>query len=191
MIQEGQCSIERCESPRYARGLCQGHCRRLRLYGDPLGGRKPLRRTPEEALRAGIAVVPETGCWEWQHGRTRHGYGRVGLDGKREVYAHRLAFELWVRPLAPREQVDHLCHNPPCCNPEHLRAGSQFLNQANRRGPRKGSRSGVRNVVWYNATQRWYVKVFRNGVLHQSRPFTDLSEAAVEAERMRAELDSA
>lgn len=34
--------------------------------------------------------------------------------------AHRYAYELLVGPIPDGLQIDHLCRNRACCNPEHL-----------------------------------------------------------------------
>jgi len=66
---------------------------------------------------SGINVV-DSGCWEWTHTR-RHGYGRVSLEGRTQA-AHRVAYEWFVGPIPEGLDLDHLCRNPPCVNPEHL-----------------------------------------------------------------------
>lgn len=36
------------------------------------------------------------------------------------ITAHRFAYELLVGPVPDGLQLDHLCRNRACCNPEHL-----------------------------------------------------------------------
>lgn len=71
-------------------------------------------------------------CWEWQAGVSDCGYGRFSLDHKK-VLAHRRAFELF-HGRAPREDlcVLHSCDNRRCCNPMHLREGTNTDNVADR-----------------------------------------------------------
>jgi hypothetical protein len=54
-------------------------------------------------------------CWPWQKGMTK-GYGVVYQDDR----AHRVAYRLAVGPIPEGLVLDHLCRNPPCCNPAHL-----------------------------------------------------------------------
>jgi hypothetical protein len=66
------------------------------------------------------------GCWEWTAAKDRRGYGRFRWQG-RVVFSHRLAYELLVAPATGLD-IDHLCRNPGCCNPEHLEAVSHAVN---------------------------------------------------------------
>lgn len=48
-----------------------------------------------------------------------HQYGTFTANGKARG-AHVQAY-IWLRGPVPKKRVlDHLCRNPPCCNPDHL-----------------------------------------------------------------------
>jgi hypothetical protein len=63
-------------------------------------------------------AVAETGCWEWTAAKVA-GYGRVRWNG-RSALAYRVIYELTVGPVPAGLELDHLCRNRACCNPDHL-----------------------------------------------------------------------
>jgi hypothetical protein len=71
----------------------------------------------EERLLRKIEKQPD-GCWIWQ-GETNQGYGQINLSGRRRT-VHRVAYELWIEAIPKGLQVQHLCSNRRCCNPDHL-----------------------------------------------------------------------
>lgn len=69
-------------------------------------------------------------CWHWSVATDPNGYG-VFNPGKPEtlsVKAHRKSYELSKGNIPDGVQVQHLCNNPTCCNPNHLTLGNQFEN---------------------------------------------------------------
>ena len=62
-----------------------------------------------------------TPCWLWTGGKTTAGYGETFWNQK-VGYTHRLAYQLLIGAIPSGLELDHLCHNPACCNPEHLEA---------------------------------------------------------------------
>lgn len=75
----------------------------------------------------------ETKCWDWT-GSSYNGYGifnkkfpEINIHIKEQ--AHRLAFVVYNGiPLPPGAQVNHICDNPACFNPDHLKLGNNWLN---------------------------------------------------------------
>lgn len=73
-------------------------------------------------------VVTESGCWQWLGCRgNKEGHGQVYWRGKM-VYVHRLAYAFKHGRVPGGKYVCHTCDNPPCCNPDHLIAGSARTN---------------------------------------------------------------
>jgi len=68
-------------------------------------------------------VEKGSGCWIWQ-GRV----SRNGGYGQFVVRAHRLSVELTSGPIPEGLVVLHLCDNPRCVRPDHLRVGTSKEN---------------------------------------------------------------
>lgn len=89
-----------------------------------------------QKLQASTRVVPgplPTPCWEWTGPDDgEQGYGRMSLDGH-TVKVHRVSFMQFNGYLPPKKQVDHLCRNRRCWNPDHLEAVTHKQNQRRRR----------------------------------------------------------
>lgn len=93
--------------------------------------RKPIPAI-DRAMRR--VEIDENGCWNFMGARLPTGYGYVGVgstkDGTaRHEYTHRLTYQHFVGPIPDGHQVDHLCRNRSCCNPEHLEAVTIQVNQ--------------------------------------------------------------
>ena len=58
-------------------------------------------------------------CWVWTGNLNDHGYGRFGINYKR-FYVHRLSYEYYKGKISSELEVDHLCKNRRCLNPDHL-----------------------------------------------------------------------
>lgn len=63
-------------------------------------------------------TVAADGCWVWT-AATVKGYGHLRVQG-RDWYAHRFSYEQAVGPIPDGLQIDHLCQNKLCVNPDHL-----------------------------------------------------------------------
>lgn len=77
--------------------------------------------------------VPSQDCLPWQGPKIGNpkvktkNYGYLQIQNIR-VYAHRLAYTLFVGPVPNTKVVCHRCNNKECVNSSHLYLGTRGLN---------------------------------------------------------------
>lgn len=124
------CQVPTCDRPAQIRGIaCRPHASRLYRRGTLV---LPAKPTPMQRIRAKIVERPGLAgppCWIYT-GRdvSANGYHRVKVDGER-VMVHRWMWEQTYGPIAPGLEIDHLCRNPACCNPDHLEPVTPAVNK--------------------------------------------------------------
>ena len=69
----------------------------------------------------------ESGCLEWTGARDAKGYGYRHAWG-RQMLVHRVCYQLLNGPIPPDREIMHICDNPPCFAPEHLKLGTHTDN---------------------------------------------------------------
>lgn len=84
------------------------------------------RGTPLERFCRKVIKQP-SGCWEWLGGDNGHGYGLFWY-GNRLVKAARFAYEQTHGIIPDGLQLDHLCRNHKCVNPQHLEPVTGSMN---------------------------------------------------------------
>src|SRR6266436_4873849 len=70
----------------------------------------------------------KTACWIWQGKISIYGYGRIKRGG-REHAAHKYMYEHKYGPVPDGLELDHLCRQRPCMNPDHLEAVTPAVNK--------------------------------------------------------------
>ncbi len=70
----------------------------------------------------------KSGCWLWQAGIHKDGYGDFVPINGRSGLAHRTSYRLFKGTIKEGMLVLHSCNVPSCVNPEHLRLGKDKDN---------------------------------------------------------------
>lgn len=124
-----------------------GGTQRLRKHCSVKCMGETYRHTPEMFFAKTDKL--ENGCWVWRGYKDKWGYGHVGLNGRRKQ-AHRHAYELTYGKPPTGRLVMHICDNPPCINPQHLRLGTDADNNRDKvvkgRHPTKLTVEQVREI---------------------------------------------
>lgn len=139
------CTVEGCDERHVGRGYCNAHLHRVRAFGDPLEG-KPVQlknAAPSDRFWRLVERAGADDCWTWT-GSALRGYGHFRLTGRRNVLAHRFAYESLVGPIPEGHQLDHTCHSRDascsggacrhrsCVNPAHLEVVTASTNALRR-----------------------------------------------------------
>lgn len=74
----------------------------------------------------------DASCWVWTGTIKGTGYGVIGRGprGAGCIRVHRAVWELLVGPIPDGLEIDHLCRNRVCCNPDHLEPVTRAVNNA-------------------------------------------------------------
>lgn len=75
------------------------------------------------------------GCWIWTGAKSDTGYGTFNLGRGHTVLVHRLSYQLAKGNIPVGLELDHLCRNKACVNPEHLQPVTRSVNTLRGNGP--------------------------------------------------------
>lgn len=100
-----------------------------------------------------------TGCWMWNHGKSK--YGRYLVKGRKFYLeqAHRFVFEYYNGPIPDGKLMDHKCHTPRCVNPAHLRVCTPLENARHRTNNKRKKSSKFKGVHWSNHYKAWKASI--------------------------------
>jgi len=140
------CKVSGCHKPAVGRGCCSKHYYRLMRHGSP-DAVKQIVGSDEERFWSKVDRRSPNECWPWMAKSRISGYGVITMGGRlgRHKLAHRVAWEFTNGPIPSGEGyhgtvVMHECDNRLCCNPAHMKLGTQLDNVRDMDGKGRASR---------------------------------------------------
>jgi hypothetical protein len=105
------------------------------------------------------AVEPGmTDCWDWTLACNGNGYALWKLrDALRGEAVHRISHRTFKGKIPPGYDVDHLCYNRKCVNPDHLEAVTPRVNTQRAHVRRRGDKPYA--FTFNTHSNLWYVRV--------------------------------
>lgn len=128
-----------------------------------------------EFIKENIIVDQKTGCWNWNKSCNSAGYGHFTRNGKYWT-THKFAYTMVKGTIPEGNVVRHSCHNPRCCNPEHLSIGT---NRDNYHDSIDAHRNGTdkRRMNWI--IDGWIYDSIRDAVTFTGIPFSAIIKHSV------------
>jgi hypothetical protein len=124
------CKAEGCEKTSAARGYCQAHYRRLKLYGSA----EAFHPDYHTAARWIAEHVGHQGdeCLPWPYSRNGNGRGGACIDGVQMSAPRAMCIAAHGPPPTPEHETAHSCgrSHEGCMNPQHLRWATSEENKA-------------------------------------------------------------
>ena len=95
------------------------HYTRWYKYKDPGKDRKYQHGNAQKRFYR--FMNKSDGCWLWKGFVGKNGYGQF-TENSKTILAHRWSYENSYGKIRKDREIDHLCRNRGCVNPNHLEA---------------------------------------------------------------------
>jgi hypothetical protein len=143
----------RCDAPVYI--VKSQMCKKCYMvYWKTVNNKYSIRgpRPKRPAYERFIEKVDKTeNCWNWTASKKKKGYGQFD-----ETLAHRWSYEYYKGSIPDGLQIDHLCKNTSCVNPDHLEAVTLKENLRRQHGEPKLYCPSGHHKSWVNGRWRCY-----------------------------------
>ena len=132
-----------------------------------------------------VIVGEDNDCWNWTGNVDRGGYGVISIKLTKATSrkAHRIMYSICNGEIPEGLVIMHICDNPSCCNPKHLRLGTQADNvqdcvDKHRRSPQDGDNNN-RSVL--NSIQVLEIKKLYESGLYSAQSLSDKFKVSLTA----------
>lgn len=88
-----------------------------------------MKRNFQQRFEKYMSKPNQDGCRLWlggKYGSLKYGAFQIGV--KKTGLAHRISYELYINKIPTGMYVMHICDNPPCVEPSHLKIGTHEDN---------------------------------------------------------------
>lgn len=115
----------RKDTARFCTRICYGNSK----LGKTIN-RNPISRIDILIRNLEKNTIKNDGCWGWKAYVNKGGYAQLTCryDKAKVKLAHRASYIVHKGEIPKDKQVNHICNNPICTNPDHLYLGSQQDN---------------------------------------------------------------
>lgn len=139
----------------------------------------PRPKKPALERFLSFVAVQEDGCWLWTGCITKGGYGSFRNEHGKTENSHKWAYKVFIGPVPEGLELDHLCRNRACVNPNHLEPVTRSQNTV--RGLKgilkPGKISKYVGVYWTERLHKWRSTTKINGKSYYLGHFSSEEEA--------------
>lgn len=166
--------------------MCLKHYARIERHGTL----EVKSRFQDPQKRFWSKVEKTDTCWNWIAAKNQYGYGMFGVGGRNRTssLAHRFSWTILVGEIPAGKEIDHICHNHACVNPDHLRVVTSKQNHEHKKGAQSNSRTGIRGVSWDESKKKWRATVTHNYKHYHVGRYDSIEEANAAVVAKRLEL---
>lgn len=118
--------------------MCERHYRRFKTHGDTSNPRLD-NLSHYEAM--------DYGCWIWKGNFYSNGYGKTSIEIHGTRLAHRAFYIEHRGPVPDTLDLDHLCRNRECVNPDHVEPVTRAVNLVRGHDARDMCEAGLHDIT--------------------------------------------
>jgi len=116
-----------------------------------------MRNTEQDFWNKVDKITTPNGCWEWQGYIMPDGYGRFNYQMKGKS-AHKCSYTFTYGDIPEGLVVMHICDNPRCVRPSHLKLGTYADNSKDMTDKNRQAK-GINNGGGVKLTEQQVIEI--------------------------------